>query len=206
MTMKPLQNIKEGNDMTAFYRAVLFLVMATFIFSCHTNNDNLIIAGKRMGDCVLLKTRSKGADSANDLLCGMYRGSAGAMNGLDFYFDPHSGFLIGVGTTDSRYQTKNGIHVGDVMSKVLNAEGQGTPVVYIYHYYKKQPVSNKAVLALGHGRALRYPGIIFALNKQDRVGGIWIGTEENLSAMSCPVDPSTYSLLPSSRAECSSKE
>jgi hypothetical protein len=192
--------------MTFCYRTVLYLILAIFIDGCHTNNDNLIVAGKRVGDCTLLKTRSKGVESSNDLGCGMYHSSEDALNGLVFSFDVHSGSLIGVGVTDSRYQTRSGIRVGDDISRVLNAEGPGTPVAFVYHYYKNQPSSDKPVLTIGHLNARRYPGIIFAFNKQGRVGGIWIGTEENLSTVSCPVNSSTYSLLPSSRVDCHPEE
>jgi hypothetical protein len=197
---------KACNDMTFCYCVVFFVILAIFIEGCHSNNDNLIVPGKRVGDCVLLKTRSKGAESSNDLGCGMYHSAEGALNGLDFSFDVHSGFLIGVGVTDSRYQTRSGIHVGDDMSRMINIEGPGIPVAFVYHYYKNQPSSGKPVLTIGHLRARRYPGIIFALNKQGHVGGIWIGSEESLSAMSCPVNPSTYSLLPSSRVDCRPEE
>lgn len=200
--MNDPKNAHAYNKVRMCYRVafVIFLVIA--IDGCHTNRDNLIVAGKRVGDCVLLKTRSNGANTPNELGCGIYSASEGDLNGLDFSFDARSGLLIGIGVTDSRHQTRDGIHVGDDINKVINAEGPGTPVAAIYHYYKSQPSSDKPVLAVGYMTARRYPGIIFALNKQGRVGGIWIGTEDNLSAISCPVNPTTYSLLPSSRDEC----
>ena len=200
------QNNAHGcKDMIMCYRALLILILAisaVAIDGCHADRDNRIVAGKRVGDCVISKTRSKGANTANDVGCGIYISSEGDLNGLDLSFDAHSGLLVGVGVTDSRYQTQNGLHVGDDINRLLNAEGPGIPVAVVYHYYNNQPSSGVSGLAIGHMKARRYPGIIFALNKQGRVGGIWVGTEQNLSALSCPVNPSTYSLLPSSRGDC----
>lgn len=196
------KNTHGCKEIAMCYRALLILVLAVAIGGCHANRDSRIIAGKRVGDCVLLKTRSKGANTVNEVGCGTYNTSEGDLNGLDLSFDVHSGLLVGVGVTDSRYQTRNGLHVGDDINRLLNAEGPGVPVAVVYHYYNNQPSSDNSGLATGHMKALRYPGIIFALNKQGRVGGIWIGTEQNLSALSCPVNPSTYSLLPSSRGDC----
>jgi hypothetical protein len=180
---------------------LLIVLLGVDVIGCRKLNDGVIVPGQRVGDCVLHRTKSGSNDEEHEADCGRYRSSDSSVVGLDMMFNKSTGYLVGVGTTDRRYATKDGLHVGDDATKLTSFPGQGRKVAFVYQYYPSQSPTDK-VLQFGHEPALRFPGIVFALTRDGHIGGIWVGTEENLDAKTCPVDQSTAALIPSLRNEC----
>jgi hypothetical protein len=180
---------------------ILIVLVGADVTGCRTPNDGVIVPGQRVGDCVLQRTKIGSNDKEHDADCGRYRSSDSSVVGLDMMFNKSTGYLIGVGTTDRRYATKDGLRVGDDATELTRSSGKGRKVAFVYQYYQSQSPTDE-VLQFGHEPALRFPGVVFALTGNGHIGGIWVGTEENLDSKTCPVDQSTTALIPSVRNEC----
>jgi len=184
----------------SFFLSACLLVVCS---ACHAPNDNLIIPGIRVGNCVIHHTKMSEVGPDGNPHCGKFRETAGSLGGLEATSDASGQFIERLAVFDGRYQTVEGLHLGDSKQSIVNKLGSGTPVAYVIHKNGKLRNDSSSISYL---EAMHYPGITFIFGTKNGVYGpgavIEVGTEVELKSRFCLLDQVTGLLLPSTESQC----